>query len=267
MDYRTNIWHQRLVAILGSRNLYLRTVYAHIANYTVARGAWCGTQRELAAQLELPTATVNDQIDKLKTMGLVVQNGDSFVATKLPNTSAVQENTPAVQTNPSAVQMRTGAVQKNTPTVQNPTPINEINMNETNLTHAPIVRDENQAESSNFKCFVEAFNRACNGRADWQNRAASCERDLWAPMPLVKKKAILRALAEQPCNEMNPYFFLLHFPTPEPEFLSGQAQERNWRLGIPMVQVKYNDHFLICTKQTQLDFNLDFQQDWLERKD
>ena len=58
-----------------------------------------------------------------------------------------------------------------------------------------------------------------------------------------------------------------HSQTLAPEFLSGAQQEKNWKNGIPMVQVKYNDHFLICTKQTQLDFNLDFQQDWLEKKD
>ena len=55
--------------------------------------------------------------------------------------------------------------------------------------------------------------------------------------------------------------------TAEPEFLSAQQQEKNWSLGIPMVQVKYGDKFLICTKQTQFDFNLDYQQDWLEKKD
>ena len=260
MDFHTNVWHQRIVAILGSQNPSLRFVYAHIANYTMAKGAWCGSQKELAKQIELPKTTVNDQLEKLITKGLVIQNGDSYIATVLPNPNVGQ-------TNPNLGQNRPNVGRKNPNLGQIPTPINEINMKETNLTHAPFVRDENQAESSNFKFFVEAFNKACNGRADWQNRAAACERDLWTPMPLVKKKAILRALAEQPCNEMNPYFFLLHFPTPQPEFLSGQDQERNWRLDIPMVQVKYNDHFLICTKQTQLDFDLDFQQDWLEKRD
>ena len=260
MDCHTNIWHQRLVAILGSRNLYLRTVYAHIANYTVARGAWCGNVPKMAKELELPEQTVRDQLKIVINQGIVIQKGDQYTATVLPNTALVPSST-------AAVPKSTPPVPKNTALVENPTPIIENNMNETNLTHAPIVRDENLAESSNFKSFVETFNKACNGRADWQNRAAACERDLWTPMPLVKKKAILRALAEQSCSEPNPYFFLLHFPTPQPEFLSGQAQERNWRLGIPMVQVKYNDHFLICTKQTQLDFDLDFQQDWLDKRD
>ena len=62
MTYHTLIRHQELVALLGTRNLQLRLVYAHIANYTQAKGAWCGSQRDLAAQLELPVATVSNQL-------------------------------------------------------------------------------------------------------------------------------------------------------------------------------------------------------------
>ena len=260
MDCHTNIWHQRLVAILGSRNLYLRTVYAHIANYTVARGAWCGNVPKMAKELELPEQTVRDQLKIVINQGIVIQKGNQYTATVLPNTALVPSST-------AAVPKSTPPVPKNTALVENPTPINKINMNETNLTHAPIVRDENQVESSEFKSFVEAFNKACNGHADWQNRAGACEISLWNPMPQVKRKAILRALADNPCAEPNPYFYLLHFPDPQPEFLSGKQQEQNWKDGIPMVQVLYNGLYLICTKQTQLDFNLDFQQPWLKKED
>ena len=91
---------------------------------------------------------------------------------------------------------------------------------------------------------------------------------LWRDRIPATQKAMLEYVAENSVPKWkNPYFFVQEFPDPQPEFLSGQAQERNWRLGIPMVQVKYNDHFLICTKQTQLDFNLDYQQDWLDKRD
>ena len=52
-----------------------------------------------------------------------------------------------------------------------------------------------------------------------------------------------------------------------PEFLSGRQQEQNWRNGIPMVQVKYNGSFRICTRATMEQFHLDYQQDWLPLKD
>ena len=58
-----------------------------------------------------------------------------------------------------------------------------------------------------------------------------------------------------------------HSQTLAPEFLSGQQQEKNWSLGIPMVQVKYGDKFLICTLQTQQDFNLPLIKSWLPKND
>ena len=56
-------------------------------------------------------------------------------------------------------------------------------------------------------------------------------------------------------------------PTLAPEFLSGKEQEQNWKRGIPMVQVKYNGSFRICTRQTMDQFHLDYQQDWLQKID
>ena len=76
--YHTNIRHQELVQILGSRNLYLRLVYAHIANYTQVKGAWCGTQRDLAAQLELPVGTINNQLTELINRGLIVRDANTY---------------------------------------------------------------------------------------------------------------------------------------------------------------------------------------------
>jgi len=56
-------------------------------------------------------------------------------------------------------------------------------------------------------------------------------------------------------------------PTLEPEFLSGAQQEKNWKNGIPMVQVKYGDKFLICTLETQQSFRLEKIRDWTRRDD
>ena len=111
MTYHTLIRHQELVALLGTRNLQLRLVYAHIANYTQARGAWCGEVKELAAQLELPIQTVRDQLKVLTTKGLVMQDGNAYTAAVQNDTRAVQNDTGAVQNDTRAVQNDTGAVQ------------------------------------------------------------------------------------------------------------------------------------------------------------
>ena len=52
-----------------------------------------------------------------------------------------------------------------------------------------------------------------------------------------------------------------------PEFLTGKLQEQNWKHGIPMVQVKYGGKYLICTQQTQQDFNLPLVKPWLKKED
>ena len=80
MTYHTNIRHQETVALLGSRNLQLRVVYAHIANYTMAKGAWCGKRQKLADELEMERSVVSRKLDELITMGVVVADGDSYRA-------------------------------------------------------------------------------------------------------------------------------------------------------------------------------------------
>ena len=47
-----------------------------------------------------------------------------------------------------------------------------------------------------------------------------------------------------------------------PQFLSGKQQDECKRNSIPMVQVKYGESFLICTKQTQEEFGLTKIQEW-----
>ncbi len=87
-SYRTNIKHQELVQILGTQNLYLRVVYAHIDNYTQAKGGWTGSQRDLAAQLELPVATINNQLSELLKRGLIVQQKNTYRSTREVSGSA-----------------------------------------------------------------------------------------------------------------------------------------------------------------------------------
>ena len=89
MTYHTNIRHQELVALLGTRNLYLRLVYAHIANYTQVKGAWCGSQRDLADQLELPIATVSNQLTELINRGLIVRDTNAYRSTHEDRKSVV----------------------------------------------------------------------------------------------------------------------------------------------------------------------------------
>ena len=49
---------------------------------------------------------------------------------------------------------------------------------------------------------------------------------------------------------------------PQPHFLSGTEQDELRKRGVPMVQVKYDNKFLICTLKTADDFQLDKQRYW-----
>jgi len=49
----------------------------------------------------------------------------------------------------------------------------------------------------------------------------------------------------------------------EPAFLSGPEQNACFRQGIPIVQVRYNDRYLICTRQTMQQFGLEYVREWL----
>ena len=90
---------------------------------------------------------------------------------------------------------------------------------------------------------------------------------LWRDRIPATQKAMLAYVTENNVPKWkNPYFFVQEFPDSEPEFLSGKQQEQNWRNGIPMVQVKYGGKFLICTKQTQQDFDLEYVKPWLKKE-
>ena len=80
MTYHTNIRHQETVALLGSRNLYLRLVYAHITNYTQVKGAWCGSRQKLADELEIDRSVVSRKLDELITMGVITEHNDNYRA-------------------------------------------------------------------------------------------------------------------------------------------------------------------------------------------
>ena len=122
-------------------------------------------------------------------------------------------------------------------------------------------------DMDNDKDYQDFWTRYKPDEVRFPNRKRATYR-LWRTRIPATRKAMLAYVTENSAPKWkNPYFFVQEFADPDPEFLSGTQQEQNWKLGIPMVQVKVGNRFLICTKQTQQDFNLDFRQDWLERKD
>ena len=152
MTYHTNIRHQETVALLGTRNLQLRVVYAHIANYTMAKGAWCGKRQKLADELEMERSVVSRKLDELITMGVVVADGDSYRAV---NTEERAESTTecAVSTEKRAENTEKRAVSTS------PTPsINKINNMERNENIARAqIRTAQVPTPDSFEELLKAF--------------------------------------------------------------------------------------------------------------
>ena len=253
MTYHTNIRHQELVRILGSRNLYLRLVYAHIANYTQVKGAWCGEVKELAAQLELPIQTVRDQLKILTTKGLVMQNGNTYTATVLPDTAPVQNNT--------------APVQNNTAPVQNPAPI--IN-NEIMKSNEIIARDTIATPKPQDLYSFERLEKLFMKRTGTYQMADSVReecRALWGQYPVWKRLLLLEELTK-PTGQVRPRLdWTLSAFNPQPKFLSGYDQDEYWKSDEwtknhkPLVMVVHEGHCKVCTEQTMRTFDLTYKRD------
>ena len=75
----------------------------------------------------------------------------------------------------------------------------------------------------------------------------------------VAQRAMIEAAQEgapgHPGDEQNPYYFVVDFPEPKPEFLRGDEPG-------DLVQVKYGDRIKICTRATMKLFGLEWYADW-----
>lgn len=251
MTYHTLIRHQELVALLGTRNLQLRLVYAHIANYTQARGAWCGEVKELAAQLELPIQTVRDQLKVLTTKGLVMQDGNAY-------TAAVQNNTRAVQNDTRAVQNDTGAVQNPAAIINN----EEMKRNE-KYARETLATPDPKDECSFNRLALLYMQRV--GSFQMSETVRNESRAIWENFPLWKRLLMLKELAK-PTGQVRPRLdWTLSAFNPQPEFLSGPDQDEYWKSPEwvknrkPLCKVLYQGLYKICTEETMRTFDLEFK--------
>ena len=101
--------------------------------------------------------------------------------------------------------------------------------------------------------------------AEYQNRRAATQM-LFEARSEVAQKAIVEAAQEGggsfPCDNPNPYFYVQDFPEPQPYFLTGVEQDDCHAACIPLVQVKYDGKFKICTRDTMKLFKLEWVRDW-----
>ena len=138
-----------------------------------------------------------------------------------------------------------------------------MNEKEKEQQRALCARDCEKQQDSLFEKFWKYFSVAMPW--EYHNRETAT-KIAFEQRSEIAQRAMVEAAKEgapgHPGDQQNPYFFVVDFPEPQPHFLSGLEQDRLRAQGIPLVMVKYNGEFLICTRDTMTLFNLEFTRDW-----
>ena len=233
-------------------------IFAAILKCTRAGRGWYGNYRELAAAMPfvMSRQTASRAVDKLLTLGLIeVRENETLFA--------VQNGHVDDQNGRDDDQNGRENVQIVLPPNNPPIIINNMNEKEKEQQRALCARDCEEQQDCLFEKFWKFFSMAMP--TEFHNRKGAT-KVAFEQRSEVAQRAMVEAAKEgapgHPGDNSNPYFFVVDFPEPQPAFLSGQEQDEHHRQGIPLVQVKYNGKFLICTKQTMQDFNLEFVRNW-----
>lgn len=231
-------------------------ILAAILKCTRAGRGWYGNYRELAAAMPFVMShmTAHRAVEKLLNLGLVERRENKLFA--------LYQNVTEPSQNVTTLEQNVTDLTQNVLPPNNPPINNNMNENKEEQQRALGARDcdEQQSADLSFEKFWKAYNV---NLAMWPNRMQATRREWNKRSDLAKKALIDAALKnESDYGTRNPVFFVADFPEPEPTFLSGQEQDEYHRQGIPLVQVKYNGKFLICTRETMELFNLSFVRTW-----
>ena len=232
-------------------------IFAAILKCSRAGRGWYGNYRELAAAMPfvINHTTVYRAIQKLLTLGLIERRDEKLFALLQNETELLHGATELLQNETELLQ---NALPPNNPPI-----INNMNEEKKEQQRALCARDCEEQQDCLFEKFWKFFSVAMP--TEFHNRKGAT-KVAFEQRSEVAQRAMVEAAKEgapgHPGDNSNPYFFVVDFPEPQPTFLSGQEQDEHHRQGIPLVQVKYNGKFLICTKQTMQDFNLEFVRNW-----
>lgn len=234
-------------------------IFAAILKCTRAGRGWYGNYRELAAAMPfvISRMTTTRAVQKLITLGLVEERDNVLFSN--------------VNSQMSNAQIEHDDAQIVLPLNNPPNIYNNMNEKEKEQPRALRTHDGEKQQGSNFedfkKAFIEVSDITPQGGENWfKYRGEACEQK-WAKLPELHRRAILddlkrcRDMHEKPFKE-NPYFYLCDFPEPQPHFLSGVEQDNCHVACIPLVQVRYNGAYKICTRDTMERFGLQWVRDW-----
>ena len=258
MTYHTLIRHQELVALLGTRNLQLRLVYAHIANYTQAKGAWCGSKQKLADELEIERTVVSRKLEELTTRGLITVENDTYravcTAERAENTDERAEST----------EKRAVSTEKRAESTENRPLINNKEMKRNEKYARETLATPDPKDECSFNRLTLLYMQRV-GSFQMSEAVRNDSRAIWENFPLWKRLLMLKELAK-PTGQVRPRLdWTLSAFNPQPEFLSGPDQDEYWKSPEwvknrkPLCKVLYEGLYKICTEETMRTFDLEFK--------
>ena len=224
-------------------------IFAAILKCTRSGRGWYGNYRELATAMPFVMSkdTAQRAVQKLLNLGLIERREEKLFALSQNETSLSQNETVLSQNETSLSQ--------NELPPNNPPIINNMNEKEKEQPRALCTHDgeEQQSADLSFEKFWKAYNV---NLTMWPNRREATRRE-WNKRSDVAKKALIDAALKNGSDygTKNPYFFVVDFPEPQPEFLRGDESG-------DIVQVRYNGAYKLCTRETMERFNLQWERDW-----
>ena len=222
-------------------------IFAAILKCTRAGRGWYGNYRELAAAMPfvINRTTVYRAIQKLLNLGLIEERENKTLF-------AVQIAQESVQNEHESVQNETELLQNALPPNNPPIINNNMNEKEKEQQRALCARDCDEQQDCLFEKFWKFFNPA----PEFHNRRAATQM-IFEARSHAAQKAMLDSLSlgEGGGRGVNPYFFVVDFPDPQPVFLRGDE-------GGDIVQVKYNGTYKLCHRATMELFGLEWIRDW-----
>ena len=213
-DYFTTVYHQKAVRVLGTRDLYLRTVYCHVVNYTQSQGKWSGTFQEMENQIEISKSKICRSMNQLIEMGLVrKEDKHTFIA----------------NSNPSVADSNQNDADSNKSVANSNSPCTPINKEETQVSDARMQAHDVPDSEVSFADFCAAYRRTCGPITMKQKDDAY---EAWRKLNPRFKKALM-AEFDKPngLRKARADWQITDFAALKPQWISGAEQDKLLREG------------------------------------
>ena len=230
-------------------------IFAAILKCTRAGRGWYGNYRELAAAMPFVMShmTAHRAVEKLLNLGLVERRENKLFALYQNVTESSQNVTNLEQNVTNLEQIVTKNDSPLYPLINN----NDM-MNEKNATCAHTC-DTRTPETPSFIIpeFLDLTYEYQQKGGDHIVKGAVLDlaQDAWRKCTPAKKVKLLEAVRSGAHFKPRLDWLITDFPEPQPDFLRGDED-------CPIVQVRYNGLYKLCTPETMQLFELEYVRIW-----